>query len=108
MKITLKNSSIYFSSALVKDAGITRESEIFVFEVPAEKTFGFHLADKGMSKTMMTYPVRTTPTGKLYVIPIAPPVGYIKAKMRLSYKVKKTMAVEKRMLKELPIYTFKI
>lgn len=105
MKITLKERNMYFSTALAEEANIKKGSHVFVFSVIGENTFGFHKANKEMQKTMITYPVRSTITGNLYIIPFAPPVGLISAKMRLSYKHKITLKVRKRMLKNLPLYT---
>lgn len=105
MKATLKDNKIYLSKELVKEARVKAGNRLFFFSLKGENRFGFHKADPEMAKSdMLTYPIRRSVSGKLYVTPTAPPVGLIKATMRLSYKDQKTVSVSKQNLKELDIF----
>ncbi len=108
MEVTFKDDNIYFSDNLSKEAKLRAGNSVFMFSISTSSTFGFHKADSGMAKSgILVYPVKKTPTGKLYITPIAPPVGLIKAVMRLSFKRKKTIKVEKSKVNDLDIFILK-
>lgn len=108
MKVTFKDRNIYFSRALANESNLRKGSKVFLFSVKGTKTFGFHKSDSDMeNRGILVYPVRTTPSGKLYITPIAPPVALITASMRLSYKNKATVKVKKSKVREMNIFIFK-
>ena len=53
-------------------------------------------------------PVRNTPTGKLYITPMAPPVDLITATMRLPNNRRATVRVKKSKVKEMDIFIFDV
>lgn len=106
MEITLQNSRIYLSPELVTEADIKKGDNIFVFSIKGENAFGLHKATSEMTRSILTYPVRSTPLGSLYITPSAPPVAFIRARLHLS-KNKKTLSIEKLIVDDLPLYIFK-
>lgn len=101
MKVTFKDRSIYLSDELAKEAKIRKGSSIFLFGIKGRNTFGFHKGSKAMERSgILLYPVRNTPTGKLYVTPTAPPVDLITATMRLPNNRKVTVRVKKSQIKK--------
>ncbi|MDD3064579.1 MAG: hypothetical protein PHX50_17495 [Massilibacteroides sp.] len=108
MKATFKERSIYFSPLLAFKAGLSVGSRVFVFSIKGTGEYAFHKADKYMEDSgILAYPVRITPDGKLYITPIAPPVALITASMRLSYRNKATINVEKAKVRNMNIFIFK-
>lgn len=94
MNILLTNKRIFLSKELIKAAKLEKGSNIFMFKIKGEETFGFHKADEEQAKHIICSKVKARRRdGRLYVEPYDTPVGYIKAVMRLSYKQRKTVPV---------------
>lgn len=109
MKATFKDGSIYLSDKLAKEAKIRKGSSIFLFGIKGMNTFGFHKGSIGMERSgVLLCPVRNTPTGKLYITPIAPPVDLITATMRLPNNRRVTVRVKKSKVKEMDIFIFDV
>lgn len=99
MKATFKDRSIYLSNELAKEAKIRKGSSIFLFGIKGRNTYGFHKGSKDMERSgILLCPVRNTPTGKLYVTPMAPPVDLITATMRLPNNRRATVRVKKSII----------
>lgn len=108
MKATFKERSIYFSPLLAFKAGLSVGSRVFLFSIKGSGEYAFHKADKEMEDAgMFVSHVRITPDGKLYITPVSPPVALITASMRLSYKNKATIKVEKSKVRNMNIFIFK-
>ncbi len=109
MKVTFKDRSIYLSNELAKEAKIRKGSSIFLFGIKGEHTFGFHKGSKDMKRSgILLCPVRNTPTGKLYITPMSPPVDLITATMRLPNNRRATVRVKKSKVKEMDIFIFDV
>ena len=109
MKVTFKDRNIYLSDTLAKEAKIRKGGSIFLFGIKGRHTFGFHKGSNDMKRSgILLCPVRNTPTGKLYITPMFPPVDLITATMRLPNNRRATVRVKKSKVKEMDIFIFDV
>lgn len=105
MKVFLGNTKIHFSDKLAIQEKLKKNDPIFIFKIKDENLFGFHKADEEQAKYMICPRIKEDKdTGRLYIQPMDPPVGLIKATMRLSYARYRALEVEKKDVKETYIY----
>ena len=105
MKVRLSNTKMIFSDQLVISEKIKKGNFIFVFKIKDENKFGFQVADEEQAKYMVCAKVKEDYyTGFLYIQPTDPPVGFIKATMRLNFHTSRNLSVEKLDMGEARIF----